>query len=747
MVKLNYQEYQELMKERRKTVLDEYAASPHQRMEWDFFSRFHRDKTQVCQPNEIEVTDNWQIVYEHNDPLIAVMAEKLVEFFSRCMHVNLHAYCVETIPATNKPVIELTLSGNGKKEDFTISAKPNKIVVSSATPDGIRNGVVRLVGLFGFRMAPFFQVSHTEYTARLDSRMLKLCSPENEVFYGGNSTVIGMHELYKLSTSNCIPELIAYQEPQLLAELIKKAEEAKKYGLKSYIRLSTTMKFKEDDPLFLAHPEIRGTRTWSADGDFVPCTQSELFKQYLRESVEGLFRAIPGLNGVYIIIGGEGFYHCYMRSYGAEWGDTSCPHCKPFGAEQVVSNLCNLLLEAARKANPDAEVIAWPYSALWSKDSNQIEFIRQLNPGVSVMSEMGKGSILYKSGGVRKRMGDYTIDAIGPTKRAQAQIATGTPVHLLSTPEMSFETALLPTIPAPGRWARRSEAMAASGAHGAHLWSPVPFHGSVTSELFQYKWFSPAMSDEELIHKLALRTTGNETAAQLLERAWEEVDDGFDFMPYMHCYYKGPQYLGPANPIAFDYTEELSEVFRGYYCFLNEAKEDSAVTPLRTYEPLSYTESHREGDSKVIETYYRVVEKHLEKAVEKLEQAESLIGESFKTTWEVESFPIRWFYHTARACGNMFEMGRVYRSLSDADNIEETERLLDRFEELFCDELSNAQEALPIAEQDVRFETLWRGDHSFSRIAEMLRAKIELTENQIKDRLPVIREEHLARFR
>jgi hypothetical protein len=39
-------------------------------------------------------------------------------------------------------------------------------------------------------------------------------------------------------------------------------------------------------------------------------------KRYLTESVANLLDAAPQLSGVVIIVGGEGFYHCYMRSFG-----------------------------------------------------------------------------------------------------------------------------------------------------------------------------------------------------------------------------------------------------------------------------------------------------------------------------------------------------------------------------------------------------------------------------------------------
>ncbi len=353
-----------------------------------------------------------------------------------------------------------------------------------------------------------------------------------------------------------------------------------------------------------------------------------------------------------------------------------------------------------------------------------------------MVTELEKDNILSKPGGIEKLMWDYSIDKVTPGARAVAQIATGAPVHALSMAEMSFEQALLPMIPAPGRWARRSEAIVNSGAHGIYLWNMAPFHGVMTGELYQYKWFEPSMPDEELLFKLARRTTGDDHAAELLVDAWKEVDHGFDYMPFAQSYYRGPEYLGPAQPIWLDETDEIPEVFYGYYCFLVECNSEASIEPQPTCVPLSYTATHREGDSAVVETYYRVEEGYLQRAVERLNQIEKLIRPEYQTLFEAETLPIRWMYHAVRTAANMFEAGRLVRSLEEQTDTAKAMKLLSRLEELLKNDLENTREALPIAEKDKRLDTWHRGDHSFNHLDDMLNAKIALTEKQINEKLP-----------
>src|SRR5690606_18624572 len=115
------------------------------------------------------------------------------------------------------------------------------------------------------------------------------------------------------STSEAIPELASRRAPGLAEVNRAGSAEARRHGLKTFAFVDLRQKFPEDDPLFAAHPEIRGARTWTADGEFTMCTSHPLVRQWLRESAAGVFQQDPELNAMVLIIGGEGFYHCFMR--------------------------------------------------------------------------------------------------------------------------------------------------------------------------------------------------------------------------------------------------------------------------------------------------------------------------------------------------------------------------------------------------------------------------------------------------
>ncbi|KPK67818.1 MAG: hypothetical protein AMJ84_12295, partial [Acidithiobacillales bacterium SM23_46] len=371
-----------------------YEASPYAALSKDYFLRFSRDTK-----------------------------AHFADFMDRRMGVILPTEKrsrADSLDDIDKAVVFLDSGGGNPDvaESFTITVKRGEIRVVGRDARGLRDGIVRLVDRIGFRQAPILPMGEQVYTPRLAVRLgavPKFGSYRELVFMGYNATFVGGGSLHALSTSDAIPELVARQRPGALEAGVRAAEDARRHGLKTYCFINTRQKFPKDDPVFRAHPEIRGALTWKADGEYVLCTEHPLVRRYLAESVTGIFRADPALDGLVVIIGGEGFYHCFMRPYGTAKGHTNCNRCEALGAETVVANLCNLLSEAARSVNPKAELIAWPYSAehVWSADKAQVGFIRRLKPGCAIFTEIEKDEFVQKPDGVRKHLWDYSIDLIG----------------------------------------------------------------------------------------------------------------------------------------------------------------------------------------------------------------------------------------------------------------------------------------------------------------------------------------------
>ena len=265
-----------------------YAASPFSLLSKDYCARFSRDPDVTPRGDEVVIDSAWQVlVAPDEDPLVALMGGYLVDFLHRCMDVDVEAAAA----ATGRKRIVLTGKGGGAPnaaEGFTISIAADEVRVAGRDPGGLRDGVVKLVDLMGFREAPFLTAGEQVYTPRLPVRLgsiPQMGSYRELVFMGYNAVFSGGGSLYALSTSNAIPELDVRKQPGALAGNVKAAAEARKHGLKTFAFVNTRQKFPEGDPVFKAHPDIRGSRTWNADGEFNLCTEHPLVQQFLTEAV------------------------------------------------------------------------------------------------------------------------------------------------------------------------------------------------------------------------------------------------------------------------------------------------------------------------------------------------------------------------------------------------------------------------------------------------------------------------------
>ncbi|MBN1909970.1 MAG: hypothetical protein JW818_09545 [Pirellulales bacterium] len=729
-----------------------YKACPFSVFGSDYFSRYVRDPNARPAKGELMLGKSCAVVLPRDtSPLAKRMAEHLREFLSDRMHVET-TVTRETPESQEGWRIILTEKGGGapeSPESFSLSVQDRVVRVAGHDSGGLRDGVVRLVDQMGLRLGPILREGKQVCRPRLRVRLGPVPmfgSNKDLVFLGYNAVLVQGGDLHALSTSSVIPELKERQVPRAVMKTVADVKAAQLYGLRTYALLNTTRKFSKDASVFQAHPDMRGALTWKADGEYVLCTEHPLVKKYLRDSIIGLFKEAPELDGIVVIIGGEGFYHCYMRPYGVKRGHTNCKRCEALGAEQVVANLCNLLADAARSVKPDAEVLAWPYSAkLWSKDDTQEEFIRLLGPGTGIFTEIEKDTVVHKPQGVAKLLWDYSIDLIGPSARAKAQIAAcharRIPVYLKSEPELSFEAARLPHVPCMDRWADRAEALASCGADGAWVFPACrPCYGTSTCDVNKLFWWTPHSDKESILTSLATRIAGRD-AAPHLHKAWTHVSNAIEWSPELPPYYKGPTYLGPAHPMCADPSVELPRVFYGKYLFHAEMTEADGLKDTPTFI------TSPRGNVRVFEAYYKKMTDELRQAVAELDATQPLVPKQHALTFEAESSSIRWFYHTTRTVANFYTSCRLRdrllvlrekEALSDEERIR-GEKLCDEWLAVLKDEQENAQAALPLVQRDMRLDFYYGGDHTFPHAADMIRAKLERLQEEIKVFVPSVK--------
>ena len=726
-------------------------ACPYTVLSRDFFSRFSYDPNAKPAGDEFAIDKDWKIILPANvSPLADLMTGHFIEFMAERMNVMLTSE--KCTPAdfknkTDKVILFIDSEGGdpNTEESFTITSKPGQIKVAGHDPAGLRDGIVKLVDMIGFRQAPILKAHQQVYKPRIPLRIGQHGSFRDTVFMGYNAVRVSFADITALSDSNAIPELVPLRKPDMKKAISEQIKEASRYGLKTFLHLNRWIRYTKDDPIFKTYPDIRGAMTWAENGLYSLCPEHPLVKQYIDESTAGIFRNNPDLDGLVIIIGGEGFYHCFMRSYGSQRGHSNCPRCEALGAETAVSNMCNYMGQAARKVNPNAVVYAWPYSAyVWSADDAQVELIKKLKPGTGILSEIDKDEVMHKTDGIVKPVWDYGIDFVGPSDRAKKQIAAckaaGIPICLLSMAEETLEYTRQPHIPCMDRWADRAEALATCGLDSVYVWQMGPYDGTSAAEINKFLWWTPIPDREQIMQSFASRIAGKQ-AAPHVRNAWKFASEAMGFSPQVGAYYQGPHHLGPAHPMFIDPNYVVPDVFYGALGFFTEINPDETFKPRPLFFKSS-TEMKSLPSEKLTnyEKNYRKMEELMKQASNEMNKAKLLVPNYCNLMFGAENSAVQWLYHTVRTEANFFESCRLHDKMLAFARLasmtpqqhDEAAQTYKQLHQLLLDEKANAIEALPILEADARLD--WGGD--FPHGIDMLRAKLEILDHDINDYLP-----------
>lgn len=386
--------------------------------------------------------------------------------------------------------------------------------------------------------------------------------------FGANALrrIVVLGDLWQSPT---LPELNAPEGQQSLGEIRKEARKAVDAGM-DYFLILVCRALPADHVVYQNHPEIQGAREeifleeTSGRGYHVLCSGHPLVHRAYREAVTNIYESIPELAGAIVLVGGEGFHHCYMRPAGDEL--SNCPHCRDRDPHEQVAQLVNTLSGAMKAGAPRARLMAWPYGAfIWSRqDPTESAWIDYLDESVEVLTNIATGepdptndagAILY----------DYNIKIPGPNKRFSAQAQRcrerGLRFHVRTETNTTPDTFFVPHLPVHFRWYERFRAVRESGAAGfMGQWYFYGMNGSIPEELQYHSVWNPERRAEDLLATVARRDFGlEEGSVDEALRAWRLLSDAWDDFPYSamtsgerEAYMRGPWYLGPAHPLIFN---------------------------------------------------------------------------------------------------------------------------------------------------------------------------------------------------
>jgi hypothetical protein len=680
-------------------------------------------------PGEFLLGPEWGIRAEGIDQVPGPFAvEELKTFFADA-----------GISLSNHPKKHIILRVAGKASDrisadsYSLEATDSGIEIISPSPRGVLYGVYYLEQLLLDRGIPAMKPVSVERRPEFDVRMfgevfgtftisgLKMDRPvTQDTFsalsrFGANATFTFVR-LGDYLGSDVYPELANPDREKNLAELKHLADMAHSAGIELYLD-AYNPKLPSSHPVFKAHPNAMGATQLGGDIRCLCPSDPETLK-YIADSYADIFRQVPSLGGMVAIIGGEGFYHCWMRRVGDK---PDCPRCSKRAPEDVVADLTNAVFRAIRKVKPDAEFFAWPYSAfVWSKEPFQLDLISKLDPGIHLVSEIDK-DYLYQKAGYVKSIWDYSIDFLGPSDRFVAQSSAirerGLSQCVKTETATAWEHTGVPYIPCMQRWAERMDIIRTQKPRSImYAYDCTGFTRSRPEELVGRMSWLPS-GDE--VEKIAVRDFG--PAAPKVIEAWKLFSEALGHIPYLtHGYYKGPSFIGPGQPLMLDEKDLPPELF-GRFFYLAEGdltegtSEASMLRPI--YSPdINASPAESADMDKALALW--------EQGVQVMKSAE--VAEPYRKEYQRELDMAAYL----QACFRAVVYGSRFFALKRQDR---TTEVLAEMRKIIEADLINARQALPIVRRNPSLDLAVRMDMDYPPLAKIIEAKIEYAERQLKE--------------
>ncbi|MCF6174676.1 MAG: hypothetical protein L3J71_02795 [Victivallaceae bacterium] len=354
----------------------------------------------------------------------------------------------------------------------------------------------------------------------------------------------------EICKSKIIPEYGDDSDKRLkrLQEIVEKCA---RYGIKIYIFCMEPSGFGERIPLGIlnAHPEFKGNH--SGDAHFF-CTSTEKGRAYIEESTYYLFSQVSGLGGLINLCVGERQTNC-CSGYIIDGVENYCPRCSKRKPAEVVGEVLEIMKRAMTSANPDAELIAWPYSQYitWGEE-NTVEAVAYMPDNVILMHNFesrGRIEQLNKE----RVLDDYWLAYPGPSQLfkdcANVAIKNNIKFGAKVQTSCSYELATVPFVPVPGILYKKYKAMRelqVSTVMQCWLVGSCPSVMTQAAGMLSFETFPK--TEQEFLLKLAAIDWGN--SAKTVARAWEYFQKGYENYPYARVFaYYSPMNAGVVWPL------------------------------------------------------------------------------------------------------------------------------------------------------------------------------------------------------
>jgi hypothetical protein len=535
------------------------------------YTRSSRDASAIRGAGEIAIEDGWILTYSsQTGDVVTNRIREFRQFLQIAMSVRTDLKRSEQLLQDHKTFVvgtrrELADEGKDlrKTESFRLSVRGDKVLLCGYDERGILLGLHCVEASMRLRRAPFLKVGEETRVPAHSPRITCApfyCRAELEVpvdpytdgllgrvARAGFNAIWFWCDLDAVAHSNVYPELDdGVRERQ--ARLNTIVHRAERHGLDVYMYLANR-------PLpasfFDRHPQVKGSERNAYGGNYILCTSGPEARKHLGTAVQDLMQNVPKLRGIVLIIGGEGFFHCYTR-------ENTCPRCSRRTPQEIIAEFSEAILTGARAGNPNAAVVLWPYSASnhWSQDDiTQSKLIDKLPAGITFMTEFAKeGTISF--GDVTIPAYDYPISLVGPSERfvQQAKLVKTKGLDFWVKTEHAIALEFVPTpyIPVFFQWAERFERIRQSSQISGVFsnWMHYGFTPSIAADLYFWHIWSHPPDAAELLGKIAHRDFGASSAPHVV-KAWRAFSEAIRQYPFSGSVAMGVVQKGPAHPLFF----------------------------------------------------------------------------------------------------------------------------------------------------------------------------------------------------
>ena len=507
---------------------------------------------------EVDLSSGWTLVAPSGEAAKRA-ATRLQAYLSRAMQSE-----VPVAAQPGKKTMVLSVGSGLAEGAFAVSVEDDRIEIAGADVPAMLQAVYLLEDEMERREGPFLLKRKIQKKTVWSPRYLysyfalygdPLFEPDIDPYPEGyleklaRAGVNGVWMqaiLNQMAPSSYFPEFGKGWEVRLkkLSGLVEKAGD---FGIKVFLYLNEPR--TGSDAFFERHPEVRGPKNRL-------CTSVSAVRDWIRGSIAHVTRHAPGLGGWFSITMSENMTNCF--SHGGAWGKNAptaaeCPRCSKRQGWDVIGELIGTFREGIREGGGDARLISWD----WGWGDDLADRLIPLLPKDSLFMSISEWSQPLERGGVKARVGEYSISVVGPGPRAQRNWATARKHGIPTAAKVQFnntwEISAVPYIPVAPLIVRHCANLAESGISG--LMASWTCGGYPSPNLAAAKAFYSEPREEipAILQKVATQYFGEQAAGPVVQ-AWERFSTAFQEFPYGVSIYVIPTQHGPANALRFTPT-------------------------------------------------------------------------------------------------------------------------------------------------------------------------------------------------